>query len=441
MILFASVSFREQPFAKPLQLSSGTITEITEATATVHVHVNGRAAEGRGSMYLSDLWAWPDPALTHAQRDAQMRRLCQVFAFQLATSFVRNTEHPVHPLQRGLRLHAYASGITDTVPLLAEPGLHPREHDSALKYTVPLLARLVCASPFDAAIHDAFGQAMQRSAFRFYDEDCAIPAADALFKDGAVRAIRRFLRPEPVRAVEGWYVVSGTDPLADDFAGFVQGRGFRCFKLKTHGKDPEADARRTVQVFHAARALGVKSPRLSADSNEGNPDADSVLAYLDTLQRMDAEAYAALEYLEQPTGRDIRRHAFDWHAVSARKPVLIDEGLMTEDIFPDIIAQGWGGICLKTCKGHSFNLIAGAWAHEHGLKIAVQDLTNPGLAAIHSCLLAQHTPNINGVELNSPQFTPAANAAWLDREPALFAPTDGTHRVSNPFVVGLGGAL
>jgi L-alanine-DL-glutamate epimerase-like enolase superfamily enzyme len=418
MILSASVTFREQPFAKPLQLSSGTITEITEATATVRVRCGDLEAEGRGSIYLSDLWAWPDPALSHAQRDAEMRRLCESFAGSLTD--LTNPTGQTHPLGAGLRLHAHISSLTDIVPLLA---------------------RLVCASPFDAALHDACGQALQRSAFRFYDEAYAIPAADALFKDGAVRAIRRFLLPKPVRAVDGWYVVSGTDPLTEDFAAFVQGRGFHCFKLKTHGKDPEADARRTVQVFHAARALGVESPRLSADSNEGNPDADSVLAYLDVLQRMDAEAYAALEYLEQPTGRDIRRHAFDWHAVSARKPVLIDEGLMTEDIFPDIIAQGWGGICLKTCKGHSFNLIAGAWAHEHGLKIAVQDLTNPGLAAIHSCLLAQHTPNLNGVELNSPQFTPAANEPWLAREPTLFSPTDGTHCISDPLAAGLGSGL
>jgi L-alanine-DL-glutamate epimerase-like enolase superfamily enzyme len=415
-ILSASVTFREQPFAKPLQLSSGTITEITEATASVRVRAGEREAEGRGSIYLSDLWAWPDPALTHAERDAHMRRLCDSFAAHLSSPLP-----PSHPLELGLRLHADASALTDS--------------------PVPLLARLVCLSPFDAALHDACGHALQRSAFRFYEEDHAIPSADTLFKDGAVRAIRRFLLPSPLPSVDGWYVVSGTDPLTGDFAEFVKHRGFRCFKLKTHGKDPDADARRTVEVFHAARTLGAKSPRLSADSNEGNPDADSVLAYLDALQGMDADAYAALEYLEQPTGRDIRRHAFDWHAVSARKPVLIDEGLMTEDIFPDIIAQGWGGICLKTCKGHSFNLVAGAWAHEHGLKIAVQDLTNPGLAAIHSCLLAQYTPNINGVELNSPQFTPAANEPWLKREPRLFAPDDGTHRVSNPLAAGLGSIL
>ncbi len=426
MILSASVSFRERPFAKPLQLSSGTITEITEATATVRVQVDGKEAEGRGCIYLSDLWAWPDPALSHAVRDAGMREVCTDLATLLPDlpdlSDLRDVSSNLrHPLKAGLRLHGCATAF----------GIG----------SVPLLARLVCASPFDAAIHDAFGQVLQRSAFRFYDEDCAIPAADALFKDGAVRAIRRFLLPQPVAAVDGWYVVSGTDPLTDDFGAFVQQRGFRCFKLKTHGKDPDADARRTVQVFQAARALGVKSPRLSADSNEGNPDAASVLAYLDALERMDPDAYAALEYLEQPTGRDIVQHAYDWHAVSARKPVLIDEGLTGTDILPHVAEQGWSGICLKTCKGHSFNLLAGAWAHARGLKIAAQDLTNPGLAAIHSCLLAQHVPSMNGVELNSPQFTPAANEGWAEREVALFSPADGRHRVTDPKAAGLGSGL
>lgn len=415
-VLSATVTFREQPFAKPLQLSSGTITEITEATAAVRVRVDGHEAEGRGSIYLSDLWSWPDPSLTHAVRDAHMRALCDTLAAHLPA-----LTKGAHPLECGTSLHDHLCALTEN--------------------NVPLLARLVCASPFDAALHDACGQALQRSAFRFYDEDQSVPSADPLFKDGAIPAIRRFLLPSPLPSADGWYVVSGTDPLTGDFAEFVKQRGFRCFKLKTHGKDPEADARRTVEVFNTARTLGAKSPRLSADSNEGNPDADSVMAYLDALQRMDADAYAALEYLEQPTGRDITKHAFDWHAVSARKPVLIDEGLMSADIFPDIVAQGWGGICLKTCKGHSFNLIAGAWAHERGLKIAVQDLTNPGLAAIHSCLLAQYTPNINGVELNSPQFTPAANVPWQKSEPALFTPVDGTHRVSHPLTAGLGSGL
>lgn len=415
-ILEASFSFRNQPFARPLQLSSGTITEITGATATVRVEAGGRVAEGRGCIYLSDLWAWPDPDLPHEIRDASMRNYCQHLAHVLPDRH----SHRAHPLQLGMEILS---------------GIHG--DDSAER--PPLLAALVCMSPLDAAIHDACGKALAVPAFRLYGDDVPAGVADSLFPGtGAIPAVRRFLHPVPQEAVDGWYVVSGTDPLAEDFAMFVRERGFRCFKLKTHGRDPEADARRTVEVFRAARQLGVARPRLSADSNEGNPDAASVGAYLDALEAMDPDAYAALEYLEQPTGRDIRTHAFDWRPVAARKPVLVDEGLMDPELLPLLEEQGWSGICLKTCKGHSFNLVAGAWAHARGMKVAVQDLTNPGIAAIHSCLLAMYTPSMNGVELNSPQFTPAANEPWLPAYGPLFAPADGRHRVPDPLVPGLG---
>src|SRR5688500_15922100 len=138
-ILSAGVTFREQPFAKPLQLSSGTITEITEATATVRVAADGREGEGSGCIYLSDLWAWPDPSLTHSVRDAEMRRLSAELAATLASG------DSAHPLEHGLRLHDRVTAM---------------QHEA-----VPLLARLVCASPLDAAIHDACGHALGRSAF------------------------------------------------------------------------------------------------------------------------------------------------------------------------------------------------------------------------------------------------------------------------------------
>jgi L-alanine-DL-glutamate epimerase-like enolase superfamily enzyme len=409
-ILTSEVVFREQPFAKPLQLSSGTITEITEATVTVRVRVGGVEAEGRGCIYLSDLWAWPDAGLSHAERDAAMRAYCERLAGELP-----GMGGARHPLSHGMAM---------------------LERNAACRGDVPFLAGSVCLSPFDAAVHDAVGRAVGRSAFRLYEtgmEDDEAAGVDQL------GMIRRMLLAEPVARVDGWYVVSGTDPLEEDFRKFVVGRGFRAFKLKTHGKDPEADARRTVEVFAAARALGVAFPRLSADSNEGNPDSASVGAYLDVLEAMDGEAYAALEYLEQPTGRDIRQHAFEWGEIGRRKPVLVDEGLMEPGVLPVIAAQGWSGICLKTCKGHSFNLVAGAWAHARGMRLAVQDLTNPGVAAVHSCLLAQHVPTVNGVELNSPQFTPAANEGWAERMPGLFVPEDGRHGHPEPLVAGLGG--
>ena len=67
-ILDAKVEFVAQPFLHPLIISSGAITKLTEAVAEVRVRVAGREATGRGSIYLSDLWAWPDPAIAHERR-------------------------------------------------------------------------------------------------------------------------------------------------------------------------------------------------------------------------------------------------------------------------------------------------------------------------------------------------------------------------------------
>src|SRR4051794_16648478 len=99
-ILDARVEFSDRPFIKPLRLSSGLITEITEARVAVTVRVDGREATGRGTIYLSDLWAWPDPAISHDVRDASLRRLCENIATNLSALC---GNEPLHPLELGLR--------------------------------------------------------------------------------------------------------------------------------------------------------------------------------------------------------------------------------------------------------------------------------------------------------------------------------------------------
>jgi L-alanine-DL-glutamate epimerase-like enolase superfamily enzyme len=410
-ILDAEVAFRERPFVAPLILSSGAIHAITEATATVTVEVAGRRATGRGSMYLSDLWAWPDPARTHADRDAVLRELCRAFAADLPSLC---GARPAHPLELGLRLH-------DSVCHADTP---------------PALARAMAASPFDAAIHDAAGLAIGRSAFAFYDEAVSLPSADAHFDIPAWQVIRDSIMPPKLR-LRAWYVVGKNDG-SEQLRPWVRDRGYRCLKIKLLGRDPTEDAARTAEVYRMALALGAEQVALTVDTNEANPDAASVLAYLEDLERRAPAAFAALAYLEQPTGRDIAVHAFDWRGVAARRPVMLDEGLTSLDLMPVAREQGWSGFALKTCKGHSFALVAAAWARRHGMLVSLQDLTNPGLAMIHAAWFAAHVPMINDVELNSPQFTPQANAAWLDRLPGLFNPRDGVHELPADVPVGLG---
>lgn len=414
-VLDARVEFFEQKFRMPLRLSTGLIETITEARATVTVKSGDREATGRGSIYLSDLWAWPDPSRSHAERDAVLRKECETIAASLADL----VGTPAHPLELGLRLHDVVCEKPDAV--------------------APPLALALCMAPFDAAIHDAAGRALGESAFAFYREPVAIPSADHLFTDGASAAIARVLRP-PVEALEAWWLVNAHDDLDGDFARAIRENGMRNFKIKILAKDAGEDAQRTADVFRAAQRHGVESPRLSLDSNEAHADAEAVKDFLRKLKEADPRAFDAVMYLEQPTSRNIRERGFNWKSAAALKPILLDEGLEGFDNLPLAIKQGWSGLALKTCKGHSFTLVAAAWAHERGLLLAMQDLTNPGISAIHSWLMAAHLPVINDVELNSPQFTPQANAPWLPRLSGLFEVRGGLHRM-NPQVTGLGSDL
>lgn len=419
-IVDAQVSFRSQRLATPLGLSSGTIEQLTEATASVVVEADGRRATGRGSIYLSDLWAWPSQSHSHEERDAALRWLCEMIASELPRL---SPQQAHHPLELGLQLHDLACERLTLSP------------------DAPMLARAMCGSPFDAAIHDGAGLLLGRSAFALYDQAAAIPSADRYFPEsGACRAVAEVIQ-RPKSQLPAWFIVSMGDALEATLVPAIRDRGYCCFKLKLSGRDNVADAARTAEAYRAAVTSGVRRVRLSVDTNEANPSADSVLDYLDLLQSADAAAFAALEYLEQPTSRDIRRHAFDWRPVTARKPVLLDEGLTGLSLLAEAREQGYSGFALKTCKGHSMLLAAAAWAHQRGMAISLQDLTNPGLALIQAALTGACLPTINGVELNSPQFTPAANAEFADRLPELFEPTGGVHRLPTNLPEGLGSML
>ena len=69
-ILSAGVEFFHPLFVKPLQLSSDEFREITEARAHVRVRLDGEETVGHGSIYLLDLWAWPDFSLSDGYADA-----------------------------------------------------------------------------------------------------------------------------------------------------------------------------------------------------------------------------------------------------------------------------------------------------------------------------------------------------------------------------------
>jgi len=123
----ASVQFIPRVLCMPLHLSSGVIDTVTEARAAVTVYANGREVTGHGAIYLSGQWAWPDAPITYAERDMALQSTCRTIADRLPELCGGEA---VHPLELGLRLH-------EAMLRMAE--------------APPPLARMMCASPFDAA--------------------------------------------------------------------------------------------------------------------------------------------------------------------------------------------------------------------------------------------------------------------------------------------------
>jgi L-alanine-DL-glutamate epimerase-like enolase superfamily enzyme len=402
----------------PLHLNAGVIETLTQAVASVIVEINGKKATGRGTIYLSEIWAWPDESLSLPERQQALRALCEKIAKELPHRF---RDEDWHPLELGLRLHELACC---ELPIAPNP---------------TVLARSMCASPFDAAIHDAAGNALGRSAFSLYDEHAEIPSADAYFPESsACHAIADILKTPRRTRLPAWYVVSRSDQLEQTLVPAINRYGYYCFKLKISGTDNAADVALTIEVYRKAREVNGKRPRITLDSNEANESAESVLDFLVRLRAADAAAYGSVEYLEQPTDRDIQRSPFNWREVTQLKPVLLDEGLVDLNMLQEARRQNYSGFALKTCKGHSMLLLCAAWAHRQGMTIALQDLTNPGIALIHAALVGSHLPTINGAELNSPQFTPAANNEFLPRLEKLFIPQKGVHTLPPQLPHGLG---
>src|SRR5579862_949281 len=237
-IIAARISFASRAFRVPLMLSSGPITEITEATAEVQVRVGGREAVGRGSIYLGDLWAWPDPQYPHLQRDAAMRDACETIAAGLPALCGGAA---AHPLELGMRLHCAIVSSSS-------------EWEADFSIRMPPLARAVCLSPFDAALHDAVGLALGVSAFALYDEPAALPLTDTWFPaQGAVAAIAATLQP-PRPALTAWMVVGVTDDPQAELAFWIGERGYHAFKLKLSGQENSVDVARTIEVYRAAKA-------------------------------------------------------------------------------------------------------------------------------------------------------------------------------------------
>jgi L-alanine-DL-glutamate epimerase-like enolase superfamily enzyme len=165
----------------------------------------------------------------------------------------------------------------------------------------------------------------------------------------------------------------------------------------------------------------------SCDFNEKCANVDYVVEFLGRIKKKNAAAYDRIQYIEQPTHRDLKAHPENrMHEAAKLKPIVIDESLVDYETLLLAREQGYSGAALKACKGQTDSLLLAAAAQKFGMFLCVQDLTCPGASLIHSAGLAAHVPGVAAIESNARQYCPDANKPWAIRHPGIFRITDGT---------------
>lgn len=441
-VLEAEPFFSEEKAREPLKFGAVVMAEVTYCQVRVRVeNRRGQTADGWGAIFLADFWAFPSPNVAHIQRDQAMREVTRRFCRRVM-------EHRdfAHPIDIFLTLEPELPAIAADV-----------SRELALPEPLPFLAALVSASPVDAAIHDAFGMVNGIPTYEGYGPDFMAGDLSRYLGPGfRNRYLSEFLRPRYEPEIPVFHLVGGLDKLREadvppdaprdglpnSLDRWIELDQLKCLKVKLVGNDLEWDLQRILDVYQVAREVQARQGRdelyMSVDTNEQCESPDYMVELLHRLQEASPGAYEALLYVEQPTERDLRAHHFDMRQLAALKPVIVDESLTSLEDMDLALELGWSGVALKTCKCHTMALLVAARAEALGIPYTVQDLTNPGLALIHSVGLAGRLRPLMGVEANSRQYFPATSAPEAAVHPGIFSRSGGVARLDTLRGPGLG---
>ncbi|MEK6262401.1 MAG: mandelate racemase/muconate lactonizing enzyme family protein [Planctomycetota bacterium] len=427
----AACAFEAVTFRTPLKFGGRIISKSFLMNVDVEVESRDgkRHASGFGSMPVGNIWAWPTNKVSDDQTESAMKQFAEE-VIELANGC---SEYG-HPVALSYHLSAEYEHLGK---LLA--------NKLKLPEPIPKLALAVAASPFDAALHDAYGRLHGLNSYntlssKFMTHDLS----EYLDNDFKGEYLDKYTLREPKEKLPLYHLVGAIDPLTDadvtkkigdglpDTLGqWIAFNGLTHMKIKLSGDNFDWDVERTLSVNRVAEEAQAKRGCAdwvySLDFNEKCPNPEYVVEFLKKVQAESAAAYDRVQYIEQPTNRDLKAHPeHKMHEAAKLKPVVIDESLTDYDSLLLAREMGYSGVAIKACKGHTESLLLGAAAQKFGLFLCVQDLSCPGYSFLHSASLAARIPTVAAIEGNGRQYCPAANKPWNKLFPTMFEIKDGT---------------
>ncbi len=429
-LLEVTTETEEFAYRAPMKFGGRVVTDVVLLHVRVEVETrDGRRGKGLGSMTMGNVWAWPSAELSGAETLEPMIELGKMLARNANDH--RGTGHPLE--------------ITHDLAELQQPSADAITAAAGSSEPMPRLAQLVAASPLEAAIHDAYGKTLGENSYNLLGEEFVNrDLAGYLTDEFAGEHLDRYTLREPKPSMPLYHLVGALDPLTGGDIGtriddglpetlpeWIAADGLTHLKIKLGGDNLAWDVDRVLSIekvaAEAQAARGCHRWYYSADFNEKCADVEYVLDFLSQIRERSPAAFERLQYIEQPTHRDLRANPENkMHKAAEIKPVVIDESLVDFESLLLSRELGYSGVALKACKGHSEALLMGAAAQKSGMFLCVQDLTCPGASFLHSATLSARIPTVAAIEGNARQYVPAANRGWSERFPTMFQIQDGT---------------
>ncbi len=421
-------SYEDFKYRAPYKFGGVLVDRVTLLNVNCRVTTKaGKSAEGFGSMPMGNMWSFP--GLPYDTTLHAMKTLAGMIA-----GLTRAYPGYAHPLGINVEMEPEYLKAAE-----AQVGLQ-----------IPKLCTLVTASPFDAALHDAFGKlhgvnAFNASGKRFLRHDLS----RYLGREFAGEYLDQYILSKPTPRIMMYHSVGASDPLTasdvkhpvgdglpETLPEWIRYNGVRALKIKLAGNDLAWDVDRVANIDRLTSVA-----QYSLDFNEKCPNVAYLLEFIHKLKEKAPQAFSKVQYIEQPTKRELERDRQNVMFEAAKLvPVVIDESLTGQDMLMRARVMGYTGAALKACKGQSQSLLMAAAVQKYKMFRCVQDLTCPGASLIQSAGLACHVPGVTAMEANAREYVPAANEKWKARYPGIFQVKDGyldTRSLSGPGFFGI----
>src|SRR5690349_18011337 len=194
-----SIGFEDLRYRAPYKFGGREVYRVTMLNVHCLLRLkSGRSEQGYGAMPLGNVWSFPAPGVPYETTLGAMKQLAGRIA-RITQGF---TEF-AHPLDMNTVLEPeYLKAAAETSRALRLP------------QPIPKLCALVTASPFDAAIHDAFGKLHGRGSFsvcgkEFVRQDLA----HYLNNDFRGEYLDQYIGQIPVKKIRMYHSVGASDPL------------------------------------------------------------------------------------------------------------------------------------------------------------------------------------------------------------------------------------